>query len=760
MTGKVSTRQQHRFTRLLAVFSLVTLSALLFVSPAVFAQDEPANETKVFLELTYPAGRSPAVFTEGWVFGARCSYIRQSDSASVDCSDDVTWSGSGSFLPETGRTSRPRFEFPGSNNITLSLVIDGVRQQKNYPVQAVSPSGYAKLGDTIQCLQAMATANLDPLVMSGIIISGSTNVTIAGLPAAREGDAGMVPSAGSSDAMIESGDHNVLIDGRPAARSGDRVRCAFGNGVIGRMGISQPDDADLSGAGDLARCAGASAQVEAARGYVQRGDILRGDIDAARRLLNSARAAGCAGLEPDIAAVAAAADAVMHATRQDAEAAIASCDPHRMVITRAKLRDASTGAFDEEIAKLDRIIGAIGVARSAIETAVQWRDEGSDATSIRISFTNAQKTLASIRDIVRCPELERHIADGLADLDKAGELASDADTALRTCDTGRIKSMLEKLAGTSNKAIAGKARRLEAAIDAIASAEENFRLYQEKLTAGDFTAAWVAVSRASRLVSSLQGASCDEQRRRFNSATWVVQEHYYAERDAKLALQSCNLNSLYIVRGTIERLGHPALKRHIARIDAAIGVAEEYQAAIEATRAENYEEADRLMQSTKALLDKTDEADCPWIREDLTKATEEGSETPVSAVHFVIKVKGSGYIPHWSGGSWSTEGENEEVFTLRRGQDLKTELKAYCEVLVDTPEEMVNPPAIPGQVKRPVFWNEGPEIEVISDKIFTYTEARIRALTDTWAVDQKSNHGPLSELKKRYKKRGCRIKDS
>ena len=136
-----------------------------------------------------------------------------------------------------------------------------------------------------------------------------------------------------------------------------------------------------------------------------------------------------------------------------------------------------------------------------------------------------------------------------------------------------------------------------------------------------------------------------------------------------------------------------------------------------------------------------------------------GTAPRPDAVSFVIVLRGSGYIPHWAGGSWATAGENEEVFTLKRGQDLKTELKAYCERLVGEPEKMVNPPGTPGQVVRPVFWDEGPEIEVITEKIIDYWAAKEKAVRDTWVVDHDSNHGPLTELKKRYKKRGCRIRD-
>ena len=76
------------------------------------------EEDGVTLLLTHPAGRSPNVFTTGWVFGARCSY------EGTDYSSDVKWNGSASFSPDKGSMSRPSFSGAGGNQIVLSVTID------------------------------------------------------------------------------------------------------------------------------------------------------------------------------------------------------------------------------------------------------------------------------------------------------------------------------------------------------------------------------------------------------------------------------------------------------------------------------------------------------------------------------------------------------------------------------------------------------------------------------------------------------------
>jgi hypothetical protein len=97
------------------------------------------------LKLTYPAGRSPLVFTHGWVFGASCT------ANGKDISDNVKWSRTGSFSPDTGNRSRPIFAGEGLNTITLSVDVNGKPYTKSFTVSATSPVGYAYVGCKAKC---------------------------------------------------------------------------------------------------------------------------------------------------------------------------------------------------------------------------------------------------------------------------------------------------------------------------------------------------------------------------------------------------------------------------------------------------------------------------------------------------------------------------------------------------------------------------------------------------------------------------------
>ncbi len=184
----------------------------------------------VTLLLTHPAGRSPNVFTTGWVFGARCSYEGK------DYSGDVKWSGSGSFSPAEGSSSRPSFSGAGGNQIVLSVTIDSKKYSKTFNVNAVSPAGYASAGtiasstgDSHGCLACPHPISRGP------ITTGSPNVFVNGKPAARVGDVGVhAMCCGANTFKIISGDSQVLINGRPAAKIGSQTQhCGSMGEIVG-----------------------------------------------------------------------------------------------------------------------------------------------------------------------------------------------------------------------------------------------------------------------------------------------------------------------------------------------------------------------------------------------------------------------------------------------------------------------------------------------------------------------------------------------
>ena len=185
------------------------------------------------VSLTYPAGKSPKVFTRGWVFGARC-IVNPGTKEQSDISGDVRWKGTGTFKPDRGPLSRPVFNSPGTNRITLYFEKDRkVVLEKTFTVEAVDPKGYARVGDGAFCPADLHGCPACPHPVSGSIMSGSPNVLIDGRPAARVGDTGQhCCCCGKLNTfVIKTGDLNVLIDGKPAARLQDQTQHCGGAGV-------------------------------------------------------------------------------------------------------------------------------------------------------------------------------------------------------------------------------------------------------------------------------------------------------------------------------------------------------------------------------------------------------------------------------------------------------------------------------------------------------------------------------------------------
>ena len=193
--------------------------------------DEEDASGAVELTLTYPAGASPKVFTTGWLFGARCTL--NTPDGPTDLSENVRWSGTGSFSPDRGSRSRPSFSGAGANEITLSCEVDGEVVEKTFSVEAVSPEGYAHVGSLAEAPSVAFGALACPHHVVGPITTGSPTVYVGGKPAARVGDVGVAAvDCGPNSFKIIDGDSTVMIDGRPAARIGSQTDHYGGLGSI------------------------------------------------------------------------------------------------------------------------------------------------------------------------------------------------------------------------------------------------------------------------------------------------------------------------------------------------------------------------------------------------------------------------------------------------------------------------------------------------------------------------------------------------
>ncbi len=191
-----------------------------------------AHGPAVTLEFTFPAGQSPSVFREGWVFGARF-VVDPGGAGERDLSDRASWSGTGLFNPPVGALSRPFFKKAGKNTVTITAEVDGRTYRQDLTVNAVSSLKYAAVGDTAQCDRYALGCPKCPHVATGPITTGSENVLLGGKPAARKGDKGVaIGGCSSAEFEILEGDPNVLIDGRPAARLGDETKHFGGFGKI------------------------------------------------------------------------------------------------------------------------------------------------------------------------------------------------------------------------------------------------------------------------------------------------------------------------------------------------------------------------------------------------------------------------------------------------------------------------------------------------------------------------------------------------
>ena len=240
MTGTLT-----RDAKALRIVGSWTATQPMITLRGTFTSTKPLDDIEI--ELLHPAGKSPKVFTQGWLFGARCIRAKGTKDEK-DLSAEVVWGGTATFAPPKGTPVRPTFAYAGANELTLTC--DG--KKKTFPVTTIRTTGFARLGDFAK---APADAHMCPACphpVSGPIFLGSPTVTVDGLPAARQGDYGMhAACCGPNVYRITGGNRSgVLIDGVPAAEIGTATTHCGGGGVIvgGSAGGKEPD-APPSGGG-------------------------------------------------------------------------------------------------------------------------------------------------------------------------------------------------------------------------------------------------------------------------------------------------------------------------------------------------------------------------------------------------------------------------------------------------------------------------------------------------------------------------------
>lgn len=190
------------------------------------------NPGEVVPELLFPLGRSPKVFDKGWLFGASFK-ITGKDNEEIDLTDKIEWSGTASFEPGKGGSSRPVFNTIGENKIILTAEYEGKKYSKEYKVMTVDANRYARVGSYAKCPADAHGCFADPFTVVGPVMTGNANVLINGLPVACEGDKGRhAACAGPNTFTITGGDDEVFINGKRVAKLGSQTTHCGGMGTI------------------------------------------------------------------------------------------------------------------------------------------------------------------------------------------------------------------------------------------------------------------------------------------------------------------------------------------------------------------------------------------------------------------------------------------------------------------------------------------------------------------------------------------------
>jgi len=123
---------------------------------------------------------------------------------------------------------------------------------------------------------------------------------------------------------------------------------------------------------------------------------------------------------------------------------------------------------------------------------------------------------------------------------------------------------------------------------------------------------------------------------------------------------------------------------------------------------------------------------------------------PPEEVFVKISIEGKGASPHWGGASYIQSGYHEEIFRLKRGQDLRTELRAYVNRLAGVVCKIVTPPGMISKDRPPQIW-ERAVITVLDDVITDAKQLKGVELKESWKTIKED--GP--SLPALRKAKGC-----
>jgi hypothetical protein len=107
-------------------------------------------------------------------------------------------------------------------------------------------------------------------------------------------------------------------------------------------------------------------------------------------------------------------------------------------------------------------------------------------------------------------------------------------------------------------------------------------------------------------------------------------------------------------------------------------------------------------------------------------------------LYFVLRIEGSGYIPHWGSGSWFTSGFYEIWFRVSYDNSVEEKLTAY----VDAWHSKTHPSCesrdgwqVLGPRKTPIIWKTGPKVTVMDKGPFTLADGSEKS----WVTLEKSD---------------------
>ena len=292
-----------------------------------------------------------------------------------------------------------------------------------------------------------------------------------------------------------------------------------------------------------------------------------------------------------------------------AAAAINSCDVGRMQDMSRQFAGVSHPTLTGLKRVMDELMAGVGLYEQAKQSYSQG-DIGGAKSQLQRSVATIRKTGAE------CANLKKRIADNLDKIAQLEKVVATAQTAINSCDAGRMRDMSRQFASVNHPTLAGLKRKM----DELTAGIDLYERAKQSYSRGDVGGAKSLLQQSAAAIDKA-GAQCTDLKKRIADNLEKIAQLEKVAATAEAAIRACDVSRMQDMSRQFGSVGHPtliALKRNMDEVTAGIGL---YDQAEQSYSKGDLNGAKSQLQRSAATVDKTG-AQCADLKKRIADSLE------------------------------------------------------------------------------------------------------------------------------------------